>query len=74
MLVLYCLLCTLDDRIAKSNEEEEQSTACEALDEKMNLCLYEFSHFRRLPLLLNTPFSSPPLPYAAGETDTVMST
>lgn len=35
-----------------------ECTASEALDEMLHLCLYGLSHFRRPPLLLNTPLSS----------------
>lgn len=55
----YCLPCTLDDWAAKSDKEE--SAASDALDETLNLCLYGFSHFLRLPPLLNTPLGSPQL-------------
>lgn len=39
MLFLYCLLCTLDDVRAESNEEEKRSAASDSLDEMSNLCM-----------------------------------
>lgn len=36
-------------------------TAVNALKEMLHLCLYTLRHFARLPLLLNTPLSSPQL-------------
>ncbi len=38
-----------------------ECTASDALDKMLNPCLYRFSHFLRLPVLLNTPFSPPQL-------------
>lgn len=51
------MFCTSNDWEAK--KEQQMSLLLMPWKEMLHLCLYTLRHFARLPLLLNTPLSSP---------------